>query len=131
MQRNWSATLQTAVASVDERSVSCLMFRVTVSSNRFIVRRQGGAPIEMRWKRDPPRVDAWTMLQAMLKQCSSSAWSMPQAMLKHAEGYPVRVVRTTYGEREQIMCGCGQSCGSTGLIFESKVCRWSGLSRSA
>ena len=89
------------------------MFRVTVSSNRFIVRRQGGAPIEMRWKRDPPRVDAWTMLQAMLKR---------------AEGYPVRVVRTTYGEREQIMCGRGQSCGSTGLIFESKVCRWSGLS---
>jgi hypothetical protein len=60
------------------------------------------------------------MLQHCFRQCSSMQ-----------KAYRVRVVRTTYGEREQIMCGRGQSCGSTGLIFETKVCRWSGLSGSA
>ena len=64
------------------------------------------------------------MLQAVLKQCSSSA----QAVLKHAEGYPMRVVRTTYGDREQIMRGRGRSCGSTGLkqsmslVWAKRVC---------
>ena len=82
---------------------------------------------KLRWKRT--RLER--MLEQCFKQCSSSAWSMPQAMLKHAEGYPMRVVRTTYGDREQIMRGRGRSCGSTGLIFESKVCRCSGLSGSA
>jgi hypothetical protein len=64
------------------------------------------------------------MLQAMLKHC-----------LEHASGNALacrRVGRrTSYGEHEQIMRGRGQSCGSTGLIFERRVCRWSGLSGSA
>ena len=38
-------------ASVDEKSVSCLMFRVTVPSNRFMVHRQDGAPVGSRQQR--------------------------------------------------------------------------------
>jgi hypothetical protein len=44
------------------------------------------------------------MLGPSLKQCSSTAsgnaGALLQAMLKHAEGYRVRVVRTTYGQHE-------------------------------
>ena len=63
------------------------------------------------------------MLQAMLKHCLKQCSSMQKA-------YRVRVVRTTYGEHEQIMRGRGRSCGTTGPILDSKVCRWSGLSGS-
>jgi hypothetical protein len=65
-----------------------------------------------------------------LPRNSLDAWSMHQAMLKHARGYPVRVVRTTYGEHEQIMRGRRRrSLGAvTGPI---KICRWPGLSGSA
>ena len=46
------------------------------------------------------------MLQAMLKHCFGQCSSNASAMLKHAEELPpVRVVRTTYGEPEQIMRG--------------------------
>ena len=40
----------------------------------------------------------------------------------------MRVVRTTYGDREQIMRGRGRSCGSTGLkqsmslVWAKRVC---------
>jgi hypothetical protein len=78
--------------------------------------------------------DAWTMLQAMHKHCfelcSSTASGNAQAMLKHAEELPsVRVVRTTYGEHEQIMRD--HRCRRWGLvtdrILDSKICRWPGL----
>jgi hypothetical protein len=72
---------------------------------------------KLRWKRTRRE----RMLGPCFKQCSSSAWSMPQAMLKHAEGCPVWVVRTTYGEREQIMCGRGQSCAATAFDLQPAV----------
>jgi hypothetical protein len=52
------------------------------------------------------------------------AQALPQAIPKHAESHPVRVVRMTYGDREQIMRGRGRSWGSTGLIFESMSLVW-------
>jgi hypothetical protein len=36
----------------------------------------------------------------------------------------MRVVRMTYGDREQIMRGRGRTWGSTGLIFESMSLVW-------
>ena len=57
---------------------------------------------------------------------------MLQAMLKHAvELPPVWVVRTTYGEHEQIMRGPVAEVGAvTGLILDGKICRWPKLSGS-
>jgi hypothetical protein len=47
------------------------------------------------------------MLGPCFKQCSSTAsgkaQALPLAMLKQQKAYRVRVVRTTYGEHEQIM----------------------------
>jgi hypothetical protein len=53
------------------------------------------------------------------------------------KGYPMRVVRATYGEHEQIMRRGRQIGGSskvadvTGPVLDSKICRWPGLSGSA
>jgi hypothetical protein len=83
--------------------------------------------------------DAWTMLQAMLKhcfeQCSSIASGNAQAMPKHSFEHassnaqacrrvtPVRVVRTTYGEHEDIMrdhrCRLGGWSPTESLIAKS------------
>jgi len=52
--------------------------------------------------------DAWSMLLAMLKHSLEYASSSAQAVLKQCssmqKGDPMRVVRATYGEHEQIMC---------------------------
>jgi hypothetical protein len=49
-------------------------------------------------------LDAWSMLLAMLKHCLEHASSSAQAVLKQCssmqKGYPMRVVRATYGEHE-------------------------------
>ena len=61
------------------------------------------------------------MLQAMLKHCFRQCSSMQKA-------YRVRVVRTTYGEHEQIMRD--HRCRRWGLvtdrILDSKIYRWPG-----
>jgi hypothetical protein len=80
------------------------------------------------------------MLQAMLKHCLEHASSNAQALLgacfkqcpSMQKGYPVRLVRRTYGEHEQIMrARRRRSWAVTGPILDSKICRWPGLSVSA
>ena len=64
------------------------------------------------------------MLQAMLKHCFRQCSSMQKA-------YRVRVVRTPYGEHEQIMRGRRRRSWGTDPALESKVYCWPGLSGSA
>jgi hypothetical protein len=65
------------------------------------------------------------MLQAMLKQCSSTASSMQKA-------YRVRVVRRTYGEHERIVRGRRRNLWPvTGPMLDSEVYRWPGPRGSA
>jgi hypothetical protein len=49
-------------------------------------------------------------------------------MTNHAEGFPVRVVRTTYGEHKPSARPPPPKLGAvTGPILDSKICRWPGL----
>jgi hypothetical protein len=76
------------------------------------------------------------LLGACFKQWSSNAQALLQAMLKHCfkqcssmrTACRVRVVRTTYGEHEQIMRDhrCRLLGLVTGRILDSKICRWLG-----